>query len=116
MPSRAVLGGQKIGVALFEHRVEAQVFAVVGDQQKVEGAPQLDLLAVVGGDLVAACESERVTGSQPRIARAASVRRPAAVHVGIAPEHLAWNGGGRGGRIVALRERGGQQQANNNDE
>ena len=57
MPAPPVAHRQQVGVARPEQRIKAQVLGVVGDHQEVKRLAQLDALAVVGGDRLAAREA-----------------------------------------------------------
>jgi hypothetical protein len=67
---------------------------VIRDEQKVERAAQRDPRAVVRGHRVAARELVGLVRTQAQVPAGTGIGRPAAVDVGVAPEHV--------GRVVEV--------------
>ena len=91
VPALARLGRSREFVTLIEPGHHAHVFRMIAQQKEIERASQPHLHSVVCLNLFTARETECVVGCHLGIARVAGVDRPTGMHMGVAPEKLAWN-------------------------
>ena len=82
--------GEHLRVAGVQEGEEPHVVRVVGDDEEVERARQLDLQAGRRSQLLAARKAMRILGQEPRT-ECAGVHRIAGVQMGVAPERIPNN-------------------------
>ena len=102
VPLASLRRGQQLRFAAHQLREEPHAVRVIGDDQEVERPRQLDRLAAVRSDLLAASEAVGILGRQAGAERA-GIHREGGVQVRVAEERQRREIAPCVGRIVGLR-------------